>query len=223
MIVHQSFRNAVLPGDADSIQVERNARQNRIRAGAQTGTDSGAARISSRVTRTADSTVRVERCRFGRVVEAGIEVPHAVIRFVSVRHTVPAQAEVEGQSVVHAPVVLDVHCPGNVVPVTFVLHCEFCIALGSAKQVVGEVISCEGTIEVERTLGLAEEILHLLVDRPTRAEPELVSSLGERNIVTNLVVVGLILPRPTRDFEMCARPAVQVDMGDAVQVVWSSK
>ena len=104
-----------------------------------------------------------------------------------------------------------------------VLHGKFAVALGIAKQQIRKVISCKRAVETERALGLAEEILHLLVDRPTRAEPELVSSLGERNVVTNLVVVGLVLPGPTRDFEVSAGPAVQVDIRDAVQVVWSSK
>ena len=36
VIVHQALGNAVLSGDADAVQVERNAGENRIRAGAQT-------------------------------------------------------------------------------------------------------------------------------------------------------------------------------------------
>ena len=37
VIVHEALRNAVLFGDADAVQVERNAGENGIRAGAEAG------------------------------------------------------------------------------------------------------------------------------------------------------------------------------------------
>ncbi len=96
MVVHQPLRNAVLARNTDPVQVERNARENRVRAGAQTR--------ASRV----DRAVGIEQRLLGWIVERGIEVTHAVVGFVGVRHTVPAQAEVDSQPAIYAPVVLDV-------------------------------------------------------------------------------------------------------------------
>ena len=112
---------------------------------------------------------------------------------------------------VHAPVVLDVHCPGNVVPEALVLHRQFVVALGIAEQKIGQVVawftlgtagSGKRPVKVKRALRGAEQILYFFVDGPASAELELMSSLGQRNIIADLVIVSLVAPRPTGDFEM---------------------
>ena len=78
------------------------------------------------------------------------------------------------------------HCPD-------VLYREFLIALGVAEQEVGEVVAGEGAVKVEATLGLTEQILRLLVERPAKAEFQLVRALGPRQVVAELIVVGLFV------------------------------
>ena len=63
------------------------------------------------------------------VVEIWIEVRHLVAGFVGVRNSVPAQAEVQGQAVIDAPVVLEIEVPGDVVPVTGFLQGVFGIVV----------------------------------------------------------------------------------------------
>ena len=78
-------------------------------------------------------------------------------------------------------------------------------------------------VEAETTLGLTKEVLDLLVESPTPAHLELVGAMGPGDVITDLVVVGLVVPRPTGDFEIRAALAAQVDVGDAGQVVRSSE
>src|SRR5713101_5121497 len=119
---------------------------------------------------------------------------------------------------IYAPVVLDIGRPRYVVPKTLILDCKFLIRLRISKDEVREVVASEGTVKAESTLGLTKQILDFLVESPASTYLELVRSLGPRNIVANLVVVGLIDPRPTRYFKVCAGGTVQVDIWDAVQV-----
>src|SRR5277367_750828 len=110
MIVDEALRYAHLSRDADAVQIERNAGKNRIGASAK-----------SRAAR-ADRAVWQHDRGVGRVIELGIEIPHAVGGFVSVRNAIPTQAEVKSQLAVHAPVILSVGTPRNVIPLPAVLH-----------------------------------------------------------------------------------------------------
>ena len=132
------------------------------------------------------------------------------------RNAIPTQAQVKGELAVDAPVVLSVKGPGNVVPLTSVLDGEFLIAFGIAKEEIGEVVAGESTVKAETALGLTEQILGLLVKSPAPTELELVSALSPRNVIADLVIVGLVFPRPAGNFEVRAGGAVQVDVGDAV-------
>src|SRR5580693_4244543 len=114
MVVHEALRYTVLARNADAVQIERHASENGIRAGTEAGTGGGAARVCGPA---ADTMVGVESGGIGRVVKGGIEVTHAVVGFVSMRHAVPAQAEVKRQPTVDAPIVLNISGPGNIVPV----------------------------------------------------------------------------------------------------------
>ena len=76
-------------------------------------------------------------------------------------------------------------------------------------------------IEAETTLGLTEEVLSLLVKCPAPTELELVGAMCPGDIVADLIVIGLVVPRPAGDFEVRAAAAAQVDVGNAVQVVRS--
>src|SRR2546430_756665 len=141
VIVDQALRNPILSGDADSIQVKWNACKNRIRAGAQAR--AGTARAASRgsVRWSANAVVIAESGCFRGVVEAGIKIAHAVVGFVCVRHAIPAQAKVEGETIVYAPVVLNVRGPRNVVPVAMVLNCQLLIRDRRPEQETGEAVS----------------------------------------------------------------------------------
>src|SRR6202021_2892033 len=100
---------------------------------------------------------------------------------------------------------------------------EFLIALGIAKEEIGEVIAGESTVKAETALGLTEQILGLLVKSPAPTELELVSAVGPRDVIADLVVVGLIFPRPAGNLEFRASGTGQVDVGDTVIVVRSSE
>src|SRR5579863_2525423 len=119
-------------------------------------------------------------------------------------HTVPTETKVERELAIDAPVVLNIRGPRHVVPLAFILHSKFLVALGIAEKEIGEVVAGEGTVEIEATLRLAEEILALLVERPTETDFDLMSAFCDREIVTELIVVGLVGPRPAGDFELGA-------------------
>ena len=79
-----------------------------------------------------------------------------VTGFVSVGYSIPAQAEVQGQPVVYAPVVLNIGTPGNIRPGAYVLNGKFfvsVIAAGTrqAKQEIREAISSVSTLFGEAT------------------------------------------------------------------------
>ena len=117
-------------------------------------------------------------------------IPHAVVGFVSMRNTIPTQAEVERQAAVYAPVVLCISGPGNVVPLAGVLQASSDSGSG-AEQHVSEVVpaalACgQGassivrvtTVEGGTAHGSDRGILGLFVERPASAEFELVGAVG---------------------------------------------
>src|ERR1700747_2131548 len=113
---------------------------------------------------------------------------------------------------IYAPVVLDVGCPRYVVPKTLILDCKLLILLRVAEKIVGEVIASECPVKGKAALGLSKQILNLLVESPASTNLELVRSLSPRNVVADLVVVGLIDPRPARDFKFRAGRPGQVNV-----------
>ena len=152
--------------------------------------------------------------RISRIVEVGIEIAHAVVGFVGVRNAVPAQAEVQGQAVVNAPVVLDVGGPGNVVPVAVILNREL---VDKSEAVPSRsrrsLFPVKLPLKVKPILAcLAEQVLNLLVQRPAAAHLELMRALGPGDVVADLVVIRLVVPGPTGDFEVRPAVAAQVDV-----------
>ena len=143
--------------------------------------------------------IGVECSSLSRIIERWIEITHAVVGFIRVRSAIPAKAEVQGQAVGCAPVVLNIRGPGNVVPEAVVLHGKFLIALRQAEQEIRETVSAVRTCvagEGECPLGRPKEILDLLIDGPAPAKPKLVRSSRPGNVVANLIIIGLIAPRP---------------------------
>src|SRR5215472_7073830 len=126
-------------------------------------------------------------------------------------NTVPAKSEVQSQLCVHAPVVLQVGCRGDVVPVTADLGAVFGILLSKTQQEVSIVIATERTVEFEVALSVRERVLDFLVDRPAETEFQLVSALGPGEIVTELIVVSLIVPRHPVDGVVRPRHPSQVN------------
>src|SRR6266567_1648238 len=206
--------------NADTVQVELVAGKDRIRAGAQTRTHASATGISSAA---ANVAVRVQEGGIRWVEKAGIEVAHSILGFVGVRHAVPAQAEVQGQSLVHPPVVLYVKRCRNVVPEASILHSELVVAARLAEEEIGEVQPGKATAEAERALRIAKQVLGLLIDRPTATHLELVRTLGPGHVVAELVIVRLVVPRPTVVSELRQRRSPQADVRDAGVVVRASE
>src|ERR1019366_5774915 len=117
VIVYETFRNPWgLARDAYAIQIKLISGQNGIRTGAQPR--------AARRNRVAVRTGNEDRS-IGGIVEIGIEVAHPVVRFVSMGNAIPAQAEIQRQAMVDAPVVLHIGSPGNVVPEAMILNGEF--------------------------------------------------------------------------------------------------
>ena len=65
------------------------------------------------------------------------------------------------------PVVLNVGGRGDVIPRAMILNGQFGVALGVAQQEIGEIIPSERTIELERALRIAEQILGLCCKEPS--------------------------------------------------------
>src|SRR5271169_2668171 len=103
MILDEAIRDADLARDADAVQIERNG--NAVggdkRIGANAKTRAGGA----------DGIVWQKDRSIGLVIKLWVKIPHAVVRLVRVRYAIPTQAQVEGQSAVHAPVVLAIEGP----------------------------------------------------------------------------------------------------------------
>src|SRR5580692_12701986 len=219
MIVDEALRNTDRARDADAVQIQRNAGEDGIRAKAETGAG------------WADCADWQHESGVSRVIKLGVEILHAVICFISVRDAVPTQAQVQGQPAVHAPVLLAIESPGNVVPLAAVLHRQLLIRVWQAEQHAGEAVSASGVgrascgpgskrvIEAETTLRLTEQVLGLLVKRPAPAEFELVGPMRPRDVVADLVVIRLVVPRPAGDFKLRTAATAQVDVGNAVHVV----
>src|SRR5207247_11044806 len=96
------------------------------------------------------------------------------------------------------------------------------VSAGSVGR-AGGAASSEVFVKGKAALGLTEEVLNRLVDGPTGSELKLMGSLDQRNVGADLVIISLVVPRPAGDFELGACPAAQVDIWDAVQIVWSSE
>src|ERR1700691_5061666 len=109
------------------------------------------------------------------------------------RSDIPAQTEVQSQSVIDAPVVLAVQRPGDVIPMTGRLYRVFLILRGIPEQVVGKVVafasprgSGVAAAELEITFCVREIILDLLVKRPAEAELELMGPPLQGNTTRHL-------------------------------------
>ena len=102
-----------------------------------------------------------------------------------------------------------------------ILRGKFRVAFGVTEQEVGDVIASERSVKIEGALRCAKQILDFLVKGPTTTKFELVSAMRPRNVVADLVVIGLILPRPASDLKLGTGAEGQVNIWDAVQVVRS--
>ena len=78
-----------------------------------------------------------------------------MIGLVGVRHTVPAQSQIQSEPVGGAPVVLHIRGIGNVVPLTSNLDGVFIVPLAKTEKVIGEVVAGERAIELELAFGIA--------------------------------------------------------------------
>src|SRR5205807_9372579 len=95
--------------------------------------------------------------------------------------------------------------PGMVWPRAMVLDGKLLISGGGAKQEIGEAISRVAliiTLEGECALGRSEKVLNLLVEGPAPAEFELVRAFRPGDVIANLIVVGLVDPRPAGDLDI---------------------
>ncbi len=101
-----------------------------------------------------------------------------------------------------------------------VLYREFLVLFGVAEQEVSEVVAGERAVKGVAALSLTEQVLDLLIESPTAAELDLMSTLGQRDVIADLVVIGFVVPRPAGNFKFGAGRAGQVDVRDAVIDCW---
>src|SRR5207245_2487433 len=138
-------------------------------------------------------------------------------------YSVPPQPQIQGKPLGGAPVVLNIRGPRNVVPETVVLNRKLVIRLGVTQQEIRKVNPGVVIVEGEEALSLTEQILDLLIQRPTGTHLELVRSLGPGNVVANLVIVRLVVPGPAGRGVFGAGFAIQFDFRDAVEVIRTRK
>src|SRR5580692_8729963 len=122
-----------------------------------------------------------------------------------------------------APVVLDISRIGNIVPLPADLDRVLGVLLSVAEQEIGKVIASESAIKVEVSLGIGESILCFLVDRPACAHSDLVRALSPGNIVAELIVIRLVIPRGPVGSVIGASASVQIDRRNAVVNVGSAE
>ena len=174
--------------------------------------------------------------RIGRVILVGIEVRLVAVGFIRVRNSIPAQAQVQSEPVVYAPVVLNVGIWGNGVPGTRALVTILGIMLCVAQDEVGIVQSAgycrratasRGTgsrsVKSEATLGFGKVVLHLLVERPAKSKLELMCSLYPGQIIANLIVIRGVVPRQPVHAVVSVGTPGQIDVGDAVVNIGSGE
>src|SRR5579864_1394525 len=99
---------------------------------------------------------------------------------------------------VHAPIVLHIGGPRDVIPLTAVLDGQFVVARSGAQQEISKVISGEVVVERERTLCVTKQVLNLFVEGPTPTHLELVCALGPGKVIADLIIDRLVVPWPTR-------------------------
>jgi hypothetical protein len=117
---------------------------------------------------------------FCRVVQVGVEVGGELVGLVGMRNAIPAQAEVQGEAIIYAPVVLRIDRRRDVIPVAGDLDAVLRIRLGVAEQEICVVVPRESAVEGEVAFGVGESILNLLVECPTEAKLQLVRSPWSR-------------------------------------------
>src|ERR1019366_7166584 len=185
VVVHQTLRDPIQTVDTHAVRIQRNRCQDGIGAGGQAGTAG------------VDGAIRVPNRQLGGIIQIGVEVRRAVIRFIGMRDSIPPHSKVQREFPVYTPVVLYVGGPGNVVPLAAVVNSGLLILLRISQQVIGKIdaglrrarVAGERTVEIETALRGGEHVLLLLVERPTATHLELVSAPGAGNIIADLVIV----------------------------------
>src|SRR5271155_4430135 len=122
-----------------------------------------------------------------------------------------------------APVVLDISRIGDIVPLPADLDRVLGVLLSVAEQEIGKVIASESAIKVKVSLGIGEGILSLLIDRPACAHSDLVRALGPGNIIAELIIIRLVIPRSPVGGVVGASASVQIDRRNAVVNVGSAE
>ena len=122
-----------------------------------------------------------------------------------------------------APIVLEVRGIRDVIPLPANLSRVFGVLLRITEQEIREVIPAETSVEIEVSFGIGKGILALFIERPTGPELQLVRSLGQGNIIANLVVVRLVNPRRPVGSVVGSSHAIQIDRRDAGIDVRSGK
>src|ERR1700733_1156648 len=135
-----------------------------------------------------------------------------------------------------SPVVLNIGCWRNIVPVSSRFDGILVVRLRVAEQKVGIIQPAgdgsrsrtsswrgERTVKTKAALGFCKIVLRLFVERPTEAKLKLVCSFGPGKVVANLVVIRGIVPRrPVGRIEASRAPG-QMNVRDAIEGIRSVK
>src|ERR1700694_40314 len=100
-----------------------------------------------------------------------------------------------------------------------ILHCEFTVRVAIAEQEIREVVASVLAIEVERALGITEQVLDFLIEGPASSNFELMRALGPGDVVAYLIIVCLVVPRPTGDVIIRSCGTRQVNAWNASKVI----
>src|SRR5205807_5240141 len=99
------------------------------------------------------------------------------------------------------------------------LNGQLVVAICPAQQVVSEIVAGICVVEGIRALCSTEQVLNLLVECPASTDLELVGALRPGDVVPNLVIVGLISPRPTRVRKIGSSHAAELNSRNATAIV----
>ncbi len=179
VVVHQPVGHSRgLSRNTKAVGVLQQSAELRIRTCRQAWTCSGARGIGKTRAGTNQSSIAVGKSwSTRRIVEIRIEVRHLSVDLGSVRHAIPAQAEIQCQALRCAPVVLQIPKPGDTVPVAVVFQRGLAVSARKTQQIVGKVIAGEIAVEGKRSFRRHLQRLQFSEVEPTSAKLELMSAL----------------------------------------------
>ena len=220
----EAARVAVLAADGRAVRYRAGARNER--ADQRIGIEGAGARIDRHALAVRIDDRHVQHGGVGAVVERGVETGDGLVGVGLRRQVIEAHAEVEGQALADAPVVLNVEFQVVEDPVAIDALGAFRIGLEHSQQRVGIAVAAiervgGGGAEVERTARIGAAHLELLgvLDVDSRFETVRADHLGNVVHKAHHGVVVLVRDVAERGDRRVGVVAAEGDVGHVVRLV----